>query len=235
MTPHINANPGDFAETVLMPGDPLRAKYIADNYLEDAVLVNTVRNMFAYTGTYQGKRISVMAHGMGMPSVSIYATELIKEYGVKNIVRIGSSGALQENLKLGDVILATGAGTDSQMNRMRVNGFDFAATADFNLTRKIADKADELGKEIHVGRVFSSDYFYGEDDLTIPMLQKYGFLAIEMEVAALYGLAITYGAKASSIVTVTDHLLTGEAMSSEDRQTSLDTMITLALKGTLED
>lgn len=234
MTPHIEAKAGDFAETCLLPGDPLRAKYIVDNYLENVECVNKVRNMFGYTGTYKGKRISVMSHGMGMPSVSIYAAELINEYGVKNIIRIGSCGALQNDLKLGDLIVATAAGTDSKMNRARVHGHDFAATADFGLVKNIVETAEAEKIAINVGRVFTSDYFYGEGEDITPTLQKYAFLGIEMEAAGLFGTAISCGAKAAAIITVSDHIFTGDKMTTDERETSLKNMIVLGLESAIK-
>jgi len=156
-TPHISANLGDFAETVLMPGDPLRAKFIAENFLDDAKCVTSVRNMFGYTGTYKGKRISVMGSGMGIPSISIYATELYKDFGVENIIRIGSCGAVRDDIKIRDVIIGMGASTDSNVNRMRFNQCDFAALADFSLLHKVVNTADRLDKKVHVGNVFTAD------------------------------------------------------------------------------
>ncbi len=229
-TPHINAEAGDFAETVLMPGDPLRAKFIADTWLKDAKLVNTVRNMFGYTGTYQGKRVSVMAHGMGIPSCSIYATELIKDYAVKNIIRVGSCGALMKGIKLGEIIIAMGASTDSKVNRMRLMDHDFAAIADYDLLRLAVDVAGEQKKPVRVGNVFSSDLFYTPQPEMFDKLEKMNVMAVEMELAGLYGLAAEYGARALGILTVSDHIRTDEHLSTDERQTSFGEMITLALE-----
>lgn len=229
-TPHINANPGDFAETVLMPGDPLRAKHIAETFLEDAKLVTTVRNILGYTGTYQGKKVSVMGSGMGIPSFSIYATELIKFYGVKNIIRIGSCGAVKNDVKVRDVIIALGASTDSQVNRTRLDGFDFSAIATYSLVEKAVAAARDKGIEALVGNIFTSDYFYNPKEDLIDTLDKYGILAVEMEAAGLYGVAAEHGANALAICTVSDHIRTGEALSAEERQLSFNEMVEVALQ-----
>ena len=229
-TPHINAQPGDFAETVLMPGDPLRAQFIAETWLKDAKLVNTVRNMFGYTGSYNGRRVSVMAHGMGIPSCSIYATELIKDFGVKNIIRVGSCGALMAQIKLGEIIIAMGASTDSKVNRMRLMDHDYAAIADYDLLRIAVDVAKEQKKAVRVGNVFSADLFYSPQPELFDKLGKMNVLAVEMELAGLYGLAAEYGARALGIVTVSDQIRTHEHMSPEERQTSFGAMIELALE-----
>ena len=229
-TPHINANPGDFAETVLMPGDPLRAQFIAETWLKDAKQVNTVRNMFGYTGTYNGTRLSLMAHGMGIPSCSIYATELIKDFGVKNVIRIGSCGALMAEIKQGEIIIAMGASTDSKVNRLRLMDHDFAAIADYDLLRTACDVAKEQKKAVRVGNVFSADLFYTPQPELFDKLEKMQVLAVEMELAGLYGLAAEYGARALGILTVSDQIRTHEHMSAEARQSSFGEMITLALE-----
>ena len=226
---HINAQAGDFAETVLMPGDPLRAKYIAKKYLESVKQVNDVRNMWGYTGTYKGKKLSVMGHGMGIPSVSIYATELINEYGVKNIIRAGSAGAVSPEIKLRDVVIGLGACTDSQVNRARFNGYDFAAVADYGLTEKLVRKARENEVNVKVGNIFSADLFYTPEPEMFDVMEKYNILAVEMEAAGLYGLAAEFGAKAATICTISDHIRTGEALSSEERQSTFDEMIEVTL------
>ncbi|AGC43971.1 purine nucleoside phosphorylase [Myxococcus stipitatus DSM 14675] len=228
-TPHISAAPGDFADVVLMPGDPLRARYISERFLTDARGVTSVRNMFGFTGTYQGRRVSVMGHGMGVPSISIYATELIKVYGSKVLIRVGSCGALRTDVKLRDVIVATGAGTDSKVNRMRLMGHDFPAVADFQLARWAMESAERRGKSVRAGSVFTSDLFYHPQEELNSVLEKMGVLAIEMEVAGLYGVAAEFGARALALLTVSDHLKSGEALSPQDRQTSFDEMIELAL------
>ena len=229
-TPHINAQPGDFAETVLMPGDPLRAQFIAEKWLTDARQVNTIRNMFGYTGTYKGKRVSVMAHGMGIPSCSIYATELIKDYGVKNLIRVGSCGALMAEIKLGEIIIAMGASTDSKVNRMRLMDHDYAAIADHDLLRTAVEVAESQKKSVRVGNVFSADLFYSAQPELFDKLEKMQVLAVEMELAGLYGLAAEYGARALGILTVSDQIRTHEHLSAEARQTSFGEMIELALE-----
>ena len=179
-TPHINAAPGDFADTVLMPGDPLRARYIAETYLDDVREVNTVRNMLGYTGLYQGRKISVMGHGMGIPSVSIYAKELITDYGVNTIIRVGSCGAVRDDVKLRDVVIGMGACTDSKVNRMRFNDHDFAAIADFDLTRHAVAAAGEQNVPVKVGNLFSADLFYNPQTDMAERLKRYGILGVEM-------------------------------------------------------
>ena len=228
-TPHINAPAGAFAETVLMPGDPLRAKHIAETFLEDAVCVNTVRNMFGYTGTYKGKKVSVLGSGMGVPSMSIYATELVKFYDVKNIIRIGSCGALPLSVKVRDVVIGMGASTDSMVNRNRVGGLDFAAMASFGLLEKAVAAARAKSIDVKVGNVFTSDLFYNPSETLFDTLEKFGVVAGEMEAAGLYGVAAEYGINALAIFTVSDHIRTGEALSAELRQTSFNEMVEVAL------
>lgn len=228
-TPHLNAEPGDFAPIVLFPGDPLRAKFIAETYFDDPRQVTDVRNMFGYTGTFEGTPISVQGSGMGIPSSSIYATELVQQYGVKTIVRVGSCGALQDKLQLGDLVIASATGTDSTVNRTRLKGRDFGAAADWELLRRHADTADRLDLAVHVGRVFTSDFFYDPHEGTFDLLERFEFLAVEMEAAGLYGLAAELGFKALAIMTVSDHIKRDEAMDSDDRQTTFDNMIRLVL------
>jgi len=228
-TPLINAPAGAFAETVLMPGDPLRAKHIAETFLTDAVCVNTVRNMFGYTGTYNGKPVSVLGSGMGIPSMSLYATELVKFYGVKNIIRIGSCGGLPLSVNVRDVVIGMGASTDSNVNRNRLDGMDFAAMASFNLLEKAVAAARAKNIDVKVGNVFTSDLFYNPSETLFDTLEKYGVLAVEMEAAGLYGVAAEYGINALAIFTVSDHIRTGEALSAELRQTSFNEMVEVAL------
>ena len=228
-TPHISAQPGDFAETVLLPGDPLRAAYIAERYLVDAVRVTAVRNMLGFTGHYRGQRISVMGTGMGIPSCSIYASELAAEYGVRRLVRVGTCGAVQADLKLGDLILAQGACTDSGVNRQRFGGQDYAAIASWPLLHALAMEAQRKALPIHVGNVYSADLFYGVDTDLLPRLTRMGVLGIEMEAAGLYGLAAERGVQALAVLTVSDHLLHREMMSAEQREMGLDRMISLTL------
>lgn len=228
-TPHLNAEPGDFAPTVLMPGDPLRAEYIAETFLTDVRKVTEVRNMLGFTGSYNGTPVSVQGSGMGIPSIQIYATELFKFFDVKQIIRVGSCGALQDDLNLGDVVIALGAGTDSLVNRTRLGGRDLAAVADWKLLSSAVASAEQSGAAVRVGTVFTSDFFYDPNESPFPMLEKYGYLAVEMEAAGLYGLAAEYGTAALAICTVSDHIKREEAMSAEDRQTSFDAMIQLTL------
>ncbi|BAX56063.1 Purine nucleoside phosphorylase DeoD-type [Photobacterium damselae subsp. piscicida] len=229
-TPHINVEFGDFAETVLMPGDPLRAKFIAETYLEDAKEVCNVRNMFGYTGTYKGHKISVMGHGMGIPSCSIYVHELIKDFGVKNVIRIGSCGAVHDDVKLMDVIIGMGASTDSKVNRIRFNNHDFAAIADFHLLETAVNQARSQNVPVRVGNVFSADLFYSPEVDLFDKMEKLGILGVDMEAAGIYGVAAELGAKALTILTVSDHIKRGEKLSSEDRQKSFNDMMNVALE-----
>lgn len=228
-TPHINAPEGAFAPICLLPGDPLRAQFIADNFLTDAELITNVRNMFGYTGNYQGKAISVMGSGMGIPSCSIYATELIRHYGVKQLIRVGSCGAVLPQINLRDIILAQGASTDSAVNRQRFGGFDFAALADFKLLSKIASFAQSTKTSVHIGNVFSTDLFYQDDMNLRDLFIKYQILGIEMEAAGLYSVAAAHGVSALTVLTVSDHLERGEVMSSEERQSGFHHMVKLTL------
>jgi purine-nucleoside phosphorylase len=228
-TPHISAQTGDFAETVLMPGDPQRAEHIANTFLEGARRVTDVRNVWGYTGSFQGRRLSVMAHGMGIPSCSIYATELAKDYGVKTLIRVGSCGALAPEVKLGDVLIALGASTDSKVNRMRFLDHDFAAIADFGLVERAVKAARARNVPVRVGNVFSSDLFYHPQPQLNDLLEKLGVLGVEMEAAGLYGLAAELGVRALTLLTVSDHIRRGEKMSAEERRSSFDAMIRVAL------
>ncbi|MBA6251869.1 purine-nucleoside phosphorylase [Colwellia sp. MB3u-55] len=232
-TPHISANVGDFAETVIMPGDPLRAKFIADNYLTNVKQVTEVRNMFGYTGEYKGKRISLMGSGMGIPSMSIYATELYRDYGVENIIRVGSCGSIRDDIQLEDIVIAMGASTDSNVNRQRLNNYDFAAIANYELLEKVVSTAKRLGKTPKVGNVFSADLFYVPEFEVFAKLEKHGILAVEMEAAGLYGVAAELGKKALCLLTVSDHIKTGEKMSAEDRQLKFGEMIEVTLESIL--
>jgi purine-nucleoside phosphorylase len=228
-TPHISAAPGDFAPSILLPGDPLRAKHIADNLLDDVTQVNEVRNMLGFTGTYKGTPVSVMGTGMGIPSASIYATELINEYGVERLIRVGSCGGVTDRVAIRDVVLAIGACTDSSVNRVRYGGLDFAATADFRLLRAAADAAAAKGIEVKVGNVHSADLFYNPDPDAFTRMEAMGVLAVEMEAAGLYGVAAEHGGRALTICTVSDHIKTGEATTSEERQSTFDEMVEIAL------
>lgn len=234
MSIHINAKQGDIAETILLPGDPLRAKYIAETFLEDVTCYNEVRNMFGYTGTYKGKRVSVQGTGMGVPSISIYTTELMQEYGVQKLIRVGTCGAIQKDVKVRDVIIAQSASTDSKMNEIIFNGIDFAPTADFDLLLKAYNAGVEAGLNLKVGNIFTADMFYSEESQN-EKLARYGVLAVEMESAALYTLAAKFGRKALSVLTVSDHIITGEATTSEERQTTFNDMIVVALEAAIQE
>ena len=229
-TKHMNAAPGDFAETVLMPGDPLRAKYIADSYLEDARRVTDVRNMWGFTGSYKGTAVSVMAHGMGIPSASIYCSELITDYDVKRVIRVGSCGTSHPDVKLRDIIIAMGASTNSNCNRMRFMGFDLAAVASFDLVKKAVAAAERHKVRYHVGNIFSEDLFYAPDATIFELLAKYNIYGVEMEAAGMYTIAAEHRAEALAICTVSDDIVSGEELSIEDRQTTFDEMIVVALE-----
>ena len=226
----MNAAPGDFAKTVLMPGDPLRAQYIADTYLEDARRVTDVRNMWGFTGKYKGEPISVMAHGMGIPSVSIYCHELITEYGVKRVIRVGSCGTSHPDVKLRDIIIAMGASTDSSCNRMRFGGYDFAPLASFDLVEKAVAAARQAGIRYHVGNIFSADLFYTPDPDMFETMAKYNVYGIEMEAAGIFPIAAENDAEALAICTVSDAIPSGEHLSTEERATTFDDMIQVALE-----
>lgn len=230
MSLHIAAKPGEIADRVLMPGDPLRAKWIAETYLDDPVCYSTVRNMFGFTGTYQGVRVSVQGSGMGMPSASIYAHEMLSEYGVRTLVRVGSCGALADDLALRDVIAASSSSTDSAMNRVRFDNLvDYAPTADFDLLRLAVDAAAARGVPMRVGQVFAADVFYTDKPELFDKLAEYGVLAVEMESAALYTLAAKFRARALTVLTVSDHIRTGEHTSSTDRESTFAHMVEIAL------
>jgi purine-nucleoside phosphorylase len=226
----MNAAPGDFAGTVLMPGDPLRAEYIANKYLDNARRVTDVRNMWGYTGEYQGVPISVMAHGMGIPSVSIYVTELITEYDVTRVIRVGSCGTTHPDVKLRDVLIASGASTDSGVNRMRFGGYDLAALATFSLVQNAVRAAEELEVSYHVGNLFSADLFYTPDPDMFETMAKYNILGIEMEAAGIFPIAAEHNVEALAICTVSDDIRSGEALSSDERATTFDEMIKVALE-----
>lgn len=229
-TKHMNAAPGDFAETVLMPGDPLRAQYIADTYLDDVRRVTDVRNMWGFTGKYKDQPVSIMAHGMGIPSVSIYCTELITEYKVKRLIRVGSCGTTHPKVRLRDVLIAMGASTDSGVNRMRFGGYDLAALASFRLVQNAVSAAMANNVRFHVGNIFSADLFYTPDTAMFDTIAKYDVLGVEMEAAGIYPIAAEHGVEALAICTVSDDIRSGEALSAEERQTTFDEMITVALE-----
>lgn len=212
-----------------MPGDPLRAKFIAERFFTEPKLVTSVRNMLGYTGTVRGRRVSVMGHGMGIPSISIYATELVKFYGAKTLIRVGSCGAIRRDIHVRDVLVAMAAGTDSNVNRTRAMGYDLPAVADFSLVRAAVDSAASAKLPVRVGTVWSSDLFYAPPSPLFDTLESLGVLAVEMEVAGLYGVAAEHGARALALLTVSDHLRTEEALSAAERETSFEAMVNLAL------
>lgn len=230
-TPHIQVSEkGIIAETILLPGDPLRAKFIAETYLEDVIQFNTVRNAFGYTGTYKGKKVSVMGTGMGMPSIGIYSFELIHFYGVKNLIRVGSCGALQENLKLYDIIIGMGVSTNSNYQDQYELPGSFAPTASWSLLKKAVDTAKDLDIEVNVGNILSSDVFYGDDADSWKKWAKMGVLGVEMEAAALYMNAARANVNALCILTVSDSLVTHEVTTSEERQNAFTKMMEIALE-----
>lgn len=229
MSTHIAARPGEIADTVLLPGDPLRAKWIAEAYLDDVTCYSQVRNMLGFTGTFRGRRISVQGTGMGQPSISIYVRELLAEYGVTTLLRVGSCGAMVESVAVRDLVVAMSACTDSGMNRLRFEGLEFAPTADFALLRTFVEKAEAVGAPLHVGSIFSADSFYFDRPELRDRLTEYGVLAVEMEAAALYTLAARFGARALAVCTASDHLVTGEETSAEERERTFGQMVELAL------
>ncbi|CAA2929580.1 purine-nucleoside phosphorylase [Arsenophonus endosymbiont of Bemisia tabaci] len=233
VTPHINAEMGDFAEVMLMPGDPLRAKHIAENYLTDSRQVNNVRGMLGFTGNYQGRSISVMGHGMGIPSCSIYMKELITDFGVKTIIRVGSCGAISHQVKLRDIIIGLGACTDSKVNRLKFDDNDFAAIADYQLVHNAVTAAKAKNLNVLVGNIFSTDLFYTSQTQVFNTMEKYGILGVEMEAAGMYSIAAEYGVKALTICTVSDHIRRGEKITSAERQTTFNEMVEIALESVL--
>jgi len=230
MSVHIGAKEGEIAETILLPGDPLRAKFIAENYFENVKQYNDVRGMYGFTGTYKGKRISTQGTGMGMPSLSIYVNELIRDYGVKNLIRVGSCGSFNKDAEVRDVILAKAACSNSNLNKMRFNGKDFAAAASFKLLSRAYQIAEEKGTDVKVGTILSSDAFYNDDSEAWKKWKEYGVLAVEMESAELFTLAAKYGVDALSILTVSDSLVTGEETTSIEREKTFTDMMEIALE-----
>lgn len=229
-TPHNEARPGEIARTVLMPGDPLRAKYVAEHYLQDPVCFNKVRGMLGYTGAYRGEKLSVMGHGMGVPSVGLYAYELYQFYGVESIIRIGSAGGIGEDVRLRDVVIAMGASTNSHFaDQYRFPG-QLCATASWPLLRSAVEAAERLGVRANVGQVFTADQFYNDNAEAGRMYRKFGILALEMETAGLYWTAQRLGKQALAILTVSDHIFTGESLPPEERQTSFREMMEVALE-----
>ena len=230
MSTHIGAREGQIAPTVLLPGDPLRAKYFAEKMLKDAVCFNEVRGMLGYTGLYGDKRVSIMGSGMGIPSMSIYVNELVSEYHVKTLIRIGTCGAIQPHLKIGDIILAMTTSTDSSINRLRFSGMDYAPTASFHLLRRAYEESQLRAVNAHVGGVLSSDTFYEDDPEWWKRWAAYGVLAVEMETAGLYTLAAKLGVDALSILTVSDCIVTGESATAQQRERDFPVMAEIALE-----
>ena len=230
MSIHIGAKAGDIAETVLLPGDPKRAKWIAENYLENVFCYTDIRGMLGFTGTYKGKRISIQGTGMGIPSISIYITELMKDYGVKNLIRVGSAGSYQEDVKVRDVVIAMSASTDSNINNRRFNGANYSPTANFELFRTALKVAEEKNIKIKAGNVLTSDEFYNDNGDYYRKWADFGVLAVEMETAGLYTLVMKYKAKALSILTISDSLVSPEITSAEEREKTFCEMIELALE-----
>ncbi|WP_106496811.1 purine-nucleoside phosphorylase [Lentibacillus sp. Marseille-P4043] len=235
MSVHIGAKKGEIADKILLPGDPLRAKFIAETFLKDVTQYNNVRGMYGFTGTYKGEKISVQGTGMGVPSISIYVNELIQSYDVQKLIRVGTCGAIQKDVQVRDVILAQGSTTDSQINRMVFNGIDYAPLADFNLLKDAYDVGIEKGLNLRVGNVFTSDTFYRDNAKELnELLAKYKVLAIEMETSALYTLAAKFDRQALSVLTVSDHILTGEETTAEERQTTFNDMMEIALDAAIK-
>ncbi|CUH54308.1 purine-nucleoside phosphorylase [Shimia marina] len=230
MTVHIGAKPGDIAETVLLPGDPYRAKWAAETFLTDVKLVNEVRGMLGFTGMWNGNRVTIHGSGMGMPSLSIYANELMKDYGAQTLIRIGSCGGMQDSVKVRDVIIAMTATSLSTPSRGIFKEINFAPCADYGLLRAAADAATAKGTPTHVGGIYSSDVFYDERPDLNEQMTRHGILGVEMEAAELYNLAARHGRRALAVLTVSDHLLTGEALPSEDREKSFGDMVEIALQ-----
>ncbi len=229
MSVHIQAKKGEIAENVLLPGDPLRAKWIAENFLENAVCYNEVRGMLGYTGTYKGERISVQATGMGIPSALIYSTELITEYGAKKLIRVGSAGSYKKDLKVNDVVLAMAASSNSGFNKAKFQHSDFAPTVDFELFMNAVKFAQANDIKFRAGNVLSSDIFYEEDDLNYKKWANYGVLCVEMETAGLYTVAAKYNVQALSVLTISDSLVTGEHLPAKEREQSFSRMVEIAL------
>jgi len=230
MSIHIGAAPGEIAETVLLPGDPYRAKWAAETYLDDPRQINKVRGMLGFTGTWKGNRVTIQGTGMGMPSISIYANELIRDYGAKTLIRTGSAGAMQHGVKMRDVVLAMTSTTLSTPSRGIMRELNYAPCADFELLRNAVAAAEARGIAPHVGGIYSSDVFYDERPDLNEQMTRHGILAVEMEAAELYTLAARHGIRALAVLTISDHLLTNEALPSEDRERSFGDMIEIALE-----
>jgi purine-nucleoside phosphorylase len=233
MSTHIGAAPGEIAPVVLMPGDPLRAQWVAETFLDDARCYSKVRGMLGFTGTWRGHRVSVQGSGMGQPSLAIYVNELFREYDVQSVIRVGSCGALTDSLAIRDVVIASGACTDSSMNRIAFEGLDYAPVADFGLLRAAVEASESRGTDVHVGLIFSSDSFYAARPELVSRMVEYGVLAVEMEASALYTLAAKHGRRALAICTVSDHIVTGEETTSQEREQTFGEMVEIALTAAL--
>lgn len=230
MSLHLGAKKGDIAESVLMPGDPLRAKHVAENLLEDTFCYTEVRGMYGYTGTYNGKRVSIQGGGMGMASTSIYVNELISAYDVKKLIRVGTCGSIQKDMKIGQVLLGIAGSTDTNINKLQFNGMDYAAAADFGLLKKAFEEAENLNIHTMVGNIFSTDTFYNTDPNRWNIWAEHGILGVEMETAILYTLAAKFKRQALSILTVSDNIITGEGASAKEREQSFTDMMKIALE-----
>ena len=230
MSTHIAADPDDIADTVLLPGDPLRAQWLAQTYFEDVRCYSSVRNMLGFTGTYRGQRVSVQGTGMGQPSLAIYVSELLNDYDVRTVVRVGSCGGIRPEVAVRDVVVAMTSSTDSSMNRLRFHGVDFAPCADFGLLRRCVEVAEARGLTVRVGGITATDSFYSDRPELLMRLADFGVLAVEMETSALYTIAAKYGARALSICTVSDNVVTGATTSAEERERTFADMAELALE-----
>ncbi|XBC38139.1 MAG: purine-nucleoside phosphorylase [Buchnera aphidicola (Floraphis choui)] len=235
ITPHISAKKQDFSDFVLMPGDPIRAKYIAENYLENSVQVTNIRSMLGFTGNYKGKRVSVMSHGIGIPSCLIYVQELITKYNVTKIIRIGTCGTICEDINLNDLIICLGASTDSKINRSRFQNHDFSSVANFDLVCKLVLASKNLGIHVNIGNFFTTDLFYHNNSCIWEVIKKFKIMGIEMETAGLYSLSAEFGIQSASICTVSDHIIKKTRINSKDRESSLDKMIKISLDSILID
>ncbi|QCI23493.1 purine-nucleoside phosphorylase [Buchnera aphidicola] len=234
-TPHINAKKKDFSDFVLMPGDPIRSKYIAKNYLDNVIEVTNVRSMLGFTGYYKGRRISIMSHGIGIPSCLIYVQELITEYNVSKIVRIGTCGTVCNNIDLYDLIICLGASTDSNINKSQFQHNNFSAVANFDLVCNLVSSSKNLGIPVHIGNFFSTDLFYNNNYDIVQIMKRYNIIGLEMETAGLYSISAEFGIKSASICTVSDHIIKKSRITFQDRESSLDKMIKVALDSTLLD
>ncbi|QIQ42100.1 MAG: purine-nucleoside phosphorylase [Buchnera aphidicola (Microlophium carnosum)] len=232
-TPHISSKKNDFSDVVLMPGDPIRAKYITEKYLNNYIQINNTRLMLAYTGFYKNRKVSIMSHGIGIPSASLYTRELIVEFNVKKIIRIGTCGAVRDDIKLRDIVISMGASTDSKVHRIKFNNHDFSAIADFDLIYNIVSVARKMNIKVSIGNFFTTDSFYNDDNIMLNILKKYNIIGVDMETAGIYGVASELKAQALSICTVSDHIINKKSLSSIERESTFNDMIELALESIL--